>query len=358
MEKLVVGLGSRSYPIFIGDRILSRLPEALQENDFPKKVAVVTNPTVKQLYGGKVMSVLAETGFFPTEIVIPDGEAHKNLNTLEKIYDVLITSHFDRTTGLIALGGGVVGDITGFAAATFLRGVPFAQVPTTLLAQVDSSVGGKTAVNHRLGKNLIGAFYQPRLVFVDLATLSTLPGREFSAGMAEVVKYGIIRDSNFFQWLQFNSQKLLSLNGPELALAVKKSCHIKANIVEIDETESSLRAILNFGHTFGHAIETLAGYGNYLHGEAIAIGMVIASEIAVCLGVASQNDTQAIRELLQAIRLPVTPPDFSPDAYVEAMLRDKKVQDGTLRLVLNLGIGDCRIEKITDPLPLFADVLS
>jgi len=357
MERLTVGLGTRSYPIFVGENILGRLSEFLVEVGFPQKVAVVTNPTVRNLYGIPVIQSLNDGGFCPTEIIVPDGEQYKNLHTLEKIYDELIAARFDRTCGMVALGGGVIGDITGFAAATFLRGIPFVQIPTTLLAQVDSSVGGKTAVNHRLGKNLIGAFYQPRLVCIDISLLKTLPLREFSAGWAEVVKYGIIRDKEFFNWLSRNAQKLLAHNGQELAFAVKKSCQIKANIVEIDETESSMRAILNFGHTFGHAIETLSGYGNYLHGEAIAIGMAVASKISTRLGMASQEDGRAIQDLLDAFHLPVSPPDFPPETFVEAMMRDKKVQDGTLRLVLNLGIGDCRIEKVSDPLELFTNAL-
>jgi 3-dehydroquinate synthase len=261
LERLRVGLGDRAYPIWVGHGIMERLGEALREVEFPARVAVVSNPTVNDLFGETVRSVLRQAGFSVSVILVPDGEEHKSLQTLQQIYDGLIRQGFDRTSGLVALGGGVVGDMAGFAAATFLRGIPFVQVPTTLLAQVDSSVGGKTAVNHPLGKNLIGAFYQPRHVHIDVATLDTLPAREFSAGMAEVVKYGVIRDATFFRSLFASRDQLLRHEPGPMISTVKKSCQIKANVVEIDEKEGSLRAILNFGHTFGHAVETLYAYG-------------------------------------------------------------------------------------------------
>ncbi len=358
MEQLSVGLGERSYPIWIGADILDRLGEALRRVSFPKRVALVSNPTVFALYGERVIEALRREGMNPSVITIPDGEEHKNLATLETVYDALIGGGFDRGAGLIALGGGVVGDLAGFAAATFLRGIPFAQVPTTLLSQVDSSVGGKTGVNHRLGKNLIGAFYQPLHVHIDVATLKTLPPREFAAGMAEVVKYGVIRDAAFFQSLQQGRESLMRQEPSALIAAVKKSCQIKADVVENDEKESSLRAILNFGHTFGHAVETLAGYGSVRHGEAVAIGMVAAALASRTRGLCSDDDVAAIRTLLTSLHLPTAPPDFPLDAYLQAMGRDKKVKGGTLRMVLNKGIGDCAIVEIPDPEALFATILA
>ncbi len=358
MERLDVGLGDRSYPIWVGDGIMHRLGEALIDVKFPRRVAIVTNPTVSGFYRQPVLAALESSGFQVSFIEIPDGEQYKTLQTLELIYDALIRGGFDRYCGLLALGGGVVGDITGFAAATYLRGVPFAQVPTTLLSQVDSSVGGKTAVNHPLGKNMIGAFYQPRHVHIDVATLRTLPRREFAAGMAEVIKYGVIRDREFFGWLASQKEQLLELAPDALVQAVKRSCQIKANVVEIDEKESSLRAILNYGHTFGHAVETLAGYGVVSHGEAVAIGMVIAAELSAQLGFASADDVAAIRTLITAFGLPASPPAHSLDDYLAAMGRDKKVRDGVLRFVLNHGIGDCSVHDIRSPESLFARILS
>jgi 3-dehydroquinate synthase len=357
LERLTVGLGERSYPIWVGDGILEGLGEGLRAADFPRKVAIVTNPTVHGLYGERVLTALAREDFNVSLITIPDGEEHKNLRTLEKIYDALIARGFDRYCGLVALGGGVVGDITGFAAATFLRGVPFVQVPTTLLAQVDSSVGGKTAINHPLGKNLIGAFYQPRHVHIDVSTLVTLPEREFAAGMAEVIKYGIIRDASFFAWLGEHRDRLRRRERAALVEAVKRSCQIKADIVELDEKESSLRAILNYGHTFGHAVETLAGYGEVRHGEAVAIGMNVAATVAKELGLCTSEHVAAITALLGSFELPVAPPPFSLDEYLQAMGRDKKVKAGVLRFVLNRGIGDCLMREIPDPESLFAKVL-
>lgn len=356
-ERLTVGLGERSYPILIGSGILDGLGEALAEVGFPRRLAIVTNTTVEPLYGGRVRAALAASGFRIEQVVVPDGEEHKNLSTLERLYDFLIERSFDRTSGLVALGGGVIGDLTGFAAATFLRGVPFAQVPTTLLAQVDSSVGGKTGINHRLGKNLVGAFYQPKLVHIDVETLRTLPAREFAAGMAEVIKYGIIRDRSFFDWLRDHAAELRRLDGAALVRAVKRSCQIKANIVELDETENALRAILNYGHTFGHAVETLTGYGKVRHGEAVAIGMVVAAEIARGLDLCSPEEVAAIRDVVASFALPVSPPPLPLDDCLLAMGRDKKIRDGVLRLVLNRGIGDCVIREVRDPEQLFEAVL-
>jgi 3-dehydroquinate synthase len=358
IERITVGLGDRSYPIWIGDGIIEQLGEALVTAKFPRRIAMVTNPTVSGYYREPVLDTLSSAGFQVSVIEIPDGEQFKTLHTLELIYDALIREGFDRYCGLVALGGGVVGDITGFAAATYLRGVPFAQVPTTLLSQVDSSVGGKTAVNHPLGKNMIGAFYQPCHVHIDVGTLRTLPRREFTSGMAEVIKYGVIRDREFFGWLADQKDQLLNLVPEALIQAVKRSCQIKANVVEVDEKESSLRAILNYGHTFGHAVETLAGYGVICHGEAVAIGMVIASELSMQLGFASAGDVSAIRSLITEFGLPTTPPAHSLDDYLTAMGRDKKVRDGMLRFVLNHGIGDCSVHDIQSPEHLFTRILS
>ncbi len=356
-HRLTVGLGERSYPIVIGAGILNGAGRELAGVGFPRQVAVVTNPTVAGIYGDKLQTVLNEAGFRARFITIPDGEEYKTLATLDTIYEGLIRHGYDRSSGLIALGGGVVGDITGFAAATYLRGIPFAQVPTTLLAQVDSSVGGKTAVNHPLGKNLIGAFYQPALVLADVATLATLPDREYAAGLAEVVKYGVIRDRSFFQWLQEHRQQVRNRSSAELITVVMRSCQIKADVVEIDEKESSLRAILNFGHTYGHAVETLSGYGTVRHGEAVAIGMMVAAAISLELGLSREEDLVALRSLLRDLDLPVTPPDLAPGTVLEVMGRDKKVKNGVLRLIVNCGLGDCRIRDIADPKPLLAAAL-
>jgi 3-dehydroquinate synthase len=358
LKRMIVGLGERSYPIWIGGGILSRLPEALQEVKFPRKVAIVTNPVVQALYGSSIAGSLNDAGYETHFIVLPDGEEHKTWSTLQTIFDALIAQGFDRHCGLIALGGGVTGDMAGFAAATFLRGIPYVQVPTTLLAQVDSSIGGKTAINHPQGKNLIGSFYQPCHVHIDVETLKSLDAREFSTGMAEVVKYGIIRDKEFFDWLLKHRQELQSRDSETLIRAVKKSCQIKADIVEVDEKEGGLRAILNFGHTFGHAVETLSGYNTFRHGEAVAVGMMVVASISHRMELCSADDVSAIRNLLQAFDLPVTPPLYPLDAYLDAMMRDKKVQKGTLRLVLNKGIGDCLVQEIADPAVLFAEALN
>jgi 3-dehydroquinate synthase len=358
LKRMIVGLGERSYPIWIGGGILPRLSQALQEVNFPKKVAVVFNPLVQSLYGGTVAESLQSAGYEYHQIIIPDGEEHKNWTTLQKIHDGLIAYGFDRQSGLIALGGGVTGDICGFAAATFLRGIPYVQVPTTLLAQVDSSVGGKTAINHPKGKNLIGAFYQPRHVHIDVDTLQSLDAREFAAGMAEVVKYGIIRDKSFFEWLSQNREALQKRDTEALIRAVKRACQIKANIVEVDERENAQRAILNLGHTFGHAVENLSGYRTYRHGEAVAVGMVVIAHISQRLDLCSAADVVAIRQLLHAFDLPVMPPDYPIDAYLDAMMRDKKVLKGKLRLVLNRGIGDCLVREIDEPATLFAEALN
>jgi len=357
-EQLTVGLGERSYPILIGSGILGRVGEELSRLAFPHRIAVISNSTVTTLYGEELLGSLAAAGFQAELISIGDGEKFKSLQTLEDIFGQLIRRGFDRGSGMLALGGGVVGDITGFAAATYLRGVPFVQVPTTLLAQVDSSVGGKTAVNHPLGKNLIGAFYQPQLVHIDVATLETLPQREFAAGLAEVVKYGVIADREFFQWLSRERQAIMAQVPEVLVALVKRSCQIKANVVENDEKEHSLRAILNFGHTYGHTVETLSGYGTVRHGEAVALGMLVAASCAAELGLCRNEEIAAIRDLLQAFRLPVRLPDLPLDAVLEVMARDKKVKNGVLRLILNRALGDCEICDIAEPRPLLHAALA
>lgn len=358
MNRIVVGLGERSYPIWIGMNLLSKIGAALEEVNFPRKVAVITNPTVGDLYCEQLLAALAASGYQVSVIRLPDGEEYKTLDTLENIYTVLVDRHFDRYCGLIALGGGVIGDMTGFAAATYLRGIPFVQVPTTLLAQVDSSVGGKTGVNLPQGKNLVGAFYQPVHVHIDVAVLSTLSAREYASGLAEVVKYGIIQDADFFCWLEDNCQELVSRAPEALSTAVMMSCQIKANVVENDEKEQGLRALLNLGHTFGHAVETLSGYGVIKHGEAVAIGMVMAARISQRLGYCSADEVSRICTLLGRYGLPVTPPDFTVDEYLEIMRRDKKVKDGGIRVVLNHGIGSARLHLLDNLEALLNELLT
>ncbi|MEJ2526437.1 MAG: 3-dehydroquinate synthase [Desulfuromonadales bacterium] len=356
MNELVVGLDERSYPIWIGMDIVDSLGAALAAVRFPNKVALITNPTVAELYAAPVVAALSQSGREVDVIRLPDGEAYKTLATLEEIFDVLIDRHFDRYCGLIALGGGVIGDIAGFAAAIYLRGVPFVQIPTTLLAQVDSSVGGKTGVNRPQGKNLIGAFYQPRHVHIDGTILRSLPAREYAAGLAEVVKYGIIRDQEFFVWLEEHRQALRDRAPEALIHAVMMSCQIKANVVENDEKEQGVRALLNLGHTFGHAVETLAGYGVIKHGEAVSIGMVMAARLSQQLGYCTGPDVDRIVALLQAFDLPVTPAAFSAAEYLDIMRRDKKVKDGAIRVVLNHGLGDAALH-VVDNLDTFLEDL-
>ena len=358
METLLVGLGDRSYPIHIGAGMLEKIGAELLTISFPKRIVVITNPLVGKLYADKVLGALRVAGFSAVRIDIPDGEEFKTLVTVSTVYDALVAAGFDRGCGLLALGGGVVGDLAGFVAATFLRGIPFVQIPTTLLAQVDSSVGGKTGVNHPLGKNLIGAFYQPRLVLIDVTTLATLSSRDYHAGFAEVVKYGVIRDQTFFSELVENAGKLCEHDPAALVTAIKKSCQIKADIVERDEREDGLRAILNYGHTFGHAIENLAGYGEYRHGEAVAIGMVVAAQISATLGLCTPREVEVIRQLLLDFKLPVIVPEYSAEKLLEAIGRDKKVHSGLLRMVLNRGIGDFEIRSIADPGALFSSLTS
>ena len=339
MQTLKVELANRSYPIHIGRNLITDASLILPHLK-RKHVAIVTNTTVAPLYLNQLTQTLQTAGVTVIPIILPDGEAYKNTETLNTIYDVLLQNRCERSTTLIALGGGVIGDLTGYAAATYLRGVPFIQIPTTLLSQVDSSVGGKTGINHPLGKNMIGAFYQPQLVLADIDTLQTLPAREFSAGMAEVIKYGLIRDVEFFDWLEANITQLMALDEAAISEAIYRSCQNKADVVARDDHENGERALLNLGHTFGHAIENAMGYGVWLHGEAVAAGMVMAARTAQRLGNFSEADVQRIIKLLQRAGLPVTgPKEMSADAYMPHMMRDKKVLAGELRLVLPLAIG-------------------
>lgn len=347
MQTLNVALGERSYPIHIGRDLLGQLPTFLGGMRI-RRAAIVTNSTVAALYLASVTSVLHGAGIEAVEIVLPDGEAYKNWATLNQIFDGLLSHHCDRRTPVIALGGGVIGDMAGFAAATYQRGVPFIQLPTTLLSQVDSSVGGKTAINHPLGKNMIGAFYQPRLVLADTGTLDTLPERELRAGLAEVIKYGLIRDLAFFGWVEEHIGDLLARDPEALAYAIHRSCANKAEVVAADETEQGERALLNLGHTFGHAIEAGLGYGEWLHGEAVAAGTVIAAELSARREWLPQADVERIRVLLERAGLPVVAPRLGAERYLELMAHDKKVADGQLRLILLRGIGRGVIHAETD----------
>lgn len=337
MISLKVNLGDRSYPICIGSNLLER-SELLTQYIPGNSALVVSNETVAPLYMDKVEASLSD--FRYETLVLPDGEKYKNLETLNSIYDCLLSNRFDRNTTLIALGGGVIGDITGFAAASYQRGVHFIQIPTTLLAQVDSSVGGKTGVNHPLGKNMIGAFYQPKIVIADTDTLNTLDQRELSAGIAEVIKYGLIRDLQFLEWLEDNVDNLLDRDPEALAYAIERSCRNKAEVVAADEKESGQRALLNLGHTFGHAIETGMGYGNWLHGEAVATGMVMAARMSEKLGWISREEVNRVIDIIERAQLPViAPAKMNPERFLELMAIDKKVSDGVLKLVLFKSLG-------------------
>lgn len=338
MQSLHVSLGDRTYPIHIGQGLLKQAQLILPHLK-RKHVAIVTNTTVAPLYLEALTQALQEQGVSVIPIILPDGEAYKTSETLNTIYDALLQNHCERSTTLIALGGGVIGDLTGYAAATYLRGIPFIQIPTTLLSQVDSSVGGKTGINHPLGKNMIGAFYQPQLVLADIDTLKTLPARELSAGLAEVIKYGLIRDQPFFTWLEANMGKLMRLDTDALAYAIFRSCENKAEVVAIDEHESGERALLNLGHTFGHAIENAMGYGVWLHGEAVAAGTIMAADLSQRLGWLNDAEIERIKTIFDAAKLPVAAPDLGCQRYLELMGMDKKVVDGKIRLILQQGIG-------------------
>lgn len=338
MRTLNLDLGARSYPIHIGRGLLDAI-ELITPALTTSRVAIVTNDVVAPLYLDRLRAVLERAGVASTTVVLPDGEAHKDWTTLNLIYDALLRERCERSTTLIALGGGVIGDMGGFAAATYQRGMPFIQIPTTLLSQVDSSVGGKTAINHPLGKNMIGAFYQPRLVLADIDTLDTLPDRELSAGLAEVIKYGLIRDPDFFEWLEAHIDRLRQRDTDVLSYAIERSCANKAEVVAADETERGERALLNLGHTFGHAIEAGMGYGQWLHGEAVAAGTMMAAALSRRLGWLTEADVVRIRTLHQRAGLPVTGPDLPVARYHALMAGDKKVEGGRMRLVLLKTIG-------------------
>ncbi len=337
MKTIEVALGERAYPIHIGEGLLLRA-DLISPHVAGAQVMVVTNEVLAPLYLDALMSSLSD--FDSHSLVLPDGEASKSLEVLNSIFDALLERRFARDATLVALGGGVVGDITGFAAACYQRGIAYLQVPTTLLAQVDSSVGGKTAVNHRLGKNMIGAFHQPRCVLADTATLQSLPPREFRAGLAEVIKYGVIRDAEFFQWIEASIGAVLDLEPESLSYIIERSCRNKAEVVAEDERESGARALLNFGHTFGHAIETGLGYGSWLHGEAVSAGMVLAASLSARLGLIGEADARRVEKLLQRAGLPTALPDaLDADRMLELMAVDKKVLGGRSRLVLLETIG-------------------
>lgn len=333
MHTLDVALDDRTYPIHIGSGLLAR--EALLLPHIRGRLAVVvSNETVAPLYLDALVATLAKGGVTAIPVILPDGEAYKTWEILNRIFDALLVNKCERNTTLIALGGGVIGDMGGFAAACYQRGMPFVQVPTTLLAQVDSSVGGKTAINHPLGKNMIGAFYQPQMVLADVATLDTLPDRELRAGLAEVIKYGLIRDPEFLVWIEANLELLLARDRAALIYAIERSCRNKAEVVAADERESGERALLNLGHTFGHAIETGLGYGVWLHGEAVAAGTMIAAYLSNLLGWLDDKDVARVGKLFERCALPLRSPKLGVARYIELMSHDKKVLDGRLRLVL------------------------
>ncbi|MEX3959846.1 3-dehydroquinate synthase [Trinickia sp. EG282A] len=339
MITVSVDLGERSYPIQIGADLIGRT-DFFAPHIAGATVTIVTNTTVEPLYGDRLRAALAPLGKTVSTVVLPDGEAYKNWETLNRIFDALMERHADRKTTLIALGGGVIGDMTGFAAASYMRGVPFIQVPTTLLSQVDSSVGGKTGINHPLGKNMIGAFYQPLAVVADTAALRTLPERELAAGIAEVIKTAAIADAAFFEWIEANVEALNRCDADALAHAIKRCCEIKASVVAADEREGGLRAILNFGHTFGHAIEAGLGYGEWLHGEAVGCGMAMAADLSVRLGHLDDASRKRLLALVSAARLPVRAPALGQERYIELMKGDKKAEAGTIKFILLKRLGE------------------
>jgi 3-dehydroquinate synthase len=346
-----VSLAQRSYPIHIGADVLALLPK-LTSIQSASSVVLVTNHTVQALYGEALISGLQTAGKALLTVVLPDGEAYKTAAQLDTIYTAMLQARCDRKAVIVALGGGVVGDIAGYAAATYMRGIAFVQVPTTLLAQVDSSVGGKTAVNHPLGKNMIGAFYQPQAVLADAAVLRSLPAREVAAGLAEIIKYGCIVDAPFFDWLEKNIDLLNTLDADAISHAVQRSCELKADVVAQDETESStlnIRALLNFGHTFGHAFESVLGYGTWLHGEAVGYGMVCAARLSQALGLLNEVQVQRIVALVSAAKLPIRwPTQVSADAAIAAMKIDKKTEHGSLKFIVLDSIGQSHVQSVEE----------
>ena len=349
MKNLEVALGDRSYPIYIGSGLISRVGEIIGGLPLGEKVLVVSNRTVGALFADTLMNSLAECGKKASLVLIEDGEIHKTLATAQYLYDQAFAAGLDRGCPIIALGGGVVGDLAGFVAATYLRGIPFVQVPTTLLAQVDSSVGGKVAVNHPQGKNIIGAFYQPVCVLADVDLLRSLPRREWSSGLAEVIKYGVIRDAGFFGWLEENVDRLF--DDPDgISYMVEQCCRIKAEVVALDEKENGLRAVLNFGHTVGHAVETLCGYGSYTHGEAVSIGMAAAGRLAVAMGLFDAASLERLVGLLGRAGLPLKiPAELQAEDMITAMYHDKKAVDGRLAFVLPVDIGRVIVDSDVEP---------
>ena len=333
---------------------MPKVGEFISKRFEPSRSIIITHPSVRNLFGKKIESGLAAVGYAPDFIEVPEGESSKSLQQTGSIYDRLLEMNCDRKSALIALGGGVIGDLTGFIAATYQRGIPFVQVPTTLLAQVDSSVGGKTAVNHPRGKNMIGAFYQPKLVVIDLDSLQTLPKKEFRAGLAEVIKYGVIADAKLFNFIEDNTKEILSLNSDCLEHIIETSCAIKAGVVEKDERESRHRMILNFGHTFGHSIETLTNYTEYLHGEALAIGMIQAAWLSVETGECAKDVPIRITNLLKKFDLPMCPPNLKPEDIISSMYHDKKTTYNKLRFILVKDIGSVKIVDDVPELPVKA----
>ncbi|MFP1764100.1 3-dehydroquinate synthase [Lonsdalea quercina] len=345
MERIIVTLGERSYPITIAAGLFSNADSflPLKAGD---QVMLVTNDTLAPLYLNAVRTVLENVGVRVDQVILPDGEKYKSLTILDQVFSALLDKPHGRDTTLVALGGGVIGDLTGFAAACYQRGVRFIQVPTSLLAQVDSSVGGKTAVNHPLGKNMIGAFYQPASVVIDIDCLKTLPANELSSGLAEVIKYGIVFDSDFFAWLETHIDAVRALENAPAAYCIRRCCELKAEVVAADERENGLRALLNLGHTYGHAIEAEMGYGNWLHGEAVAVGTVMAAQAAYRLGLLGSAEVDRIKALLTRAGLPITgPASMTPESYLPHMMRDKKVLGGELRLILPMAIGQAEIRS-------------
>ena len=347
MQTLNVNLGERSYPIFIGADILGR-PELVAPYVVGRQVMLVSNETIAPLYLDKARQAFA--GYECEQVILPDGEEYKTLDIVNRIFDKLLEQRFERKCTLVALGGGVIGDMTGFAAACYQRGVPFIQIPTTLLAQVDSSVGGKTGVNHPMGKNMIGAFHQPRCVIADTATLNTLDDRQLSAGLAEIIKYGLIRDLPFFEWLESNMQKMLERDPQSLAYAIDRSCQNKAEVVAADEKEGGVRATLNLGHTFGHAIEAASGYGKWLHGEAVGTGMLLAADLSARMKLLRDADVHRIENILDKALLPTrAPANMDFETFMKYMAVDKKVEAGNIRLILLKGIGEAVMTADYDP---------
>jgi 3-dehydroquinate synthase len=358
MTSLTVALGRRGYPIHIGAGTLREAGRLLAPHLPAPRAVIISNPTVATLWHAPLRESLVASGIAVDTLLIPDGETHKNWATLGDVLTRLLEQKVERATTVVALGGGVVGDIAGFAAAIYQRGIPFVQIPTTLLAQVDSSVGGKTGVNHPMGKNMIGAFHQPRVVVIDTDCLATLPAREVSAGLAEVVKHGAIRDLDFFEWLEANMDRLVARDATAFTHAVAECCRIKAAVVAADERESGERALLNFGHTFGHAIEAGVGYGEWLHGEAVAVGMVLATRLSRRVTGLAAEDVDRMSRLLERARLPVLPPPIPYDRWVDLIARDKKATGGAVRFVLlealgratlRSGIGDTDLRAVIAP---------